>query len=107
MTQIKETKSNHFKKITAKTSSKGQEFGAAIKNKEENYPKTGGWKNAIFCVNEKCIGCGMCEKHCPEATIRMKMIGDKKKAKIDPEFCKGCGICANVCPVGAIDVKKI
>lgn len=107
MTQIKQTKSSHFNKLAKKTSKKGSEFGAVIANKPENYPCIGGWKGALFSVNEKCIGCGMCEKHCPEATIMMKMIGEKKRAVIDPDFCKGCGICASVCPVAAIDNKKI
>ncbi len=108
MTQIKQAKSDHFKKLVKKLpNKKGVEFGAVIENKTDNYPNTGDWKNSVFSVNEKCIGCGLCEKHCPEATISMKMIGDKKKAEIDPEFCKGCGICASVCPVGAISSKKV
>lgn len=107
MTQIKQTKSKHFKELTEKTSKKGREFGAVIENEQENYPRIGGWKGALFGVNEKCIGCGMCERHCPEATIMMKTIGEKKHAVINPNFCKGCGICASVCPVAAIDNKKI
>jgi pyruvate ferredoxin oxidoreductase delta subunit len=107
MTQIKQTKSKHFNRLAKKASPKGGEFGAIIENEQENYPRIGGWKDALFSVNEKCIGCGMCEKYCPEATIRMKMIGDRKYALINPEFCKGCGICASVCPALAIDNKKI
>lgn len=106
MTQIKQTKRKYFNGLAKKVSKKGSEFGAIIENKQENYPQIGGWKDILFSVSEKCIGCGMCEKHCPEATIRMKMIGNKKHALINPEFCKGCGICASVCPVAAIDSKK-
>lgn len=108
MTQIKETKSAHFKKIAEeKKPELGTEFGAVIENKEEKYPPTGGWKSAVFTVNEKCIGCGKCVRHCPEAAIIMKEIGGKKVAVIDSEFCKGCGICKGVCPVSAIESKNL
>ncbi|MBT3356052.1 4Fe-4S binding protein [bacterium] len=111
MTQIKQTKSTHFRKIAAKTKQEktqmGKELGAAIENKAEKYPSIGEWKSSIFTVKEKCIGCEMCVKHCPEAAITTKEIGDKKRAEIDQSFCKGCGICENVCPVEAIEVKKM
>lgn len=108
MTQIKQTKSTHFKKVAkGKESGLGVELGAAIENEEKKYPPIGGWKGALFSVTDKCIGCKQCVNHCPEATIRMKEIGDKKQANIDAEFCKGCGVCMSVCPVSAIEMKKL
>ena len=95
-------------KIVKKSNNKiGREFGAVIKNDPENYPQTGQWRDHIPVVNkEKCIGCGMCSRHCPEKSISMKKIGGKNKSFVDYKFCKGCGICHQVCPVGAIKMKK-
>ncbi len=69
------------------------DVGSSAKN------KTGAWR--IFkpvLSNDKCIGCGMCAKFCPENCVVIK----DKKAEIDMDYCKGCGICANECPVKAI-----
>lgn len=105
--KVKKTKSDHFRKIKqVKAKKLGGEFGAIIENKPENYPPIGDWKNSVFLVNEKCVGCTQCEKHCPEGAISMKQIGEKKVAVIDPEFCKGCGICKGVCPLGAVEVVE-
>lgn len=106
MTQEKQS----FKNISVvkKTKKKiGSEFGAVIENEPENYPQTGQWRDQIPVVNkEKCIGCSMCSRHCPERSISMKKIGGKHKSVVNYQFCKGCGICAQVCPVGAIEMKK-
>ncbi len=108
MTQIKKTKSNHFRKIKKGGDSKlGKEFGAIIENNPANYPNIGDWKNSIFTVGKKCIGCTQCVQHCPESAIMMKKIKGKMVAVIDPEFCKGCGICKNVCPVAAIEISDV
>jgi dihydroorotate dehydrogenase/Pyruvate/2-oxoacid:ferredoxin oxidoreductase delta subunit len=50
--------------------------------------------------NDKCTGCGKCEKpgHC-DAVI----IADKKSVII-AEKCLGCGICVAFCPTGAISI---
>ncbi len=60
----------------------------------------------------KCIGCGTCVAHCPEAVIELierqnvKTSKRQKLAEIDQEYCKGCGVCAQVCPLRAITMKK-
>lgn len=64
--------------------------------------KTGSWR--IFkpaVAEDKCIGCGICAKFCPEACIGLK----DRKAMIDLDYCKGCGICANECPAKAIEME--
>jgi pyruvate ferredoxin oxidoreductase delta subunit len=65
--------------------------------------KTGSWRTlkpkVLF---EKCIGCGTCERFCPEGCIKII----DKKSTIDYDYCKGCGICAIECPVKAIIMEK-
>jgi pyruvate ferredoxin oxidoreductase delta subunit len=75
------------------------------------YNKTGSWRNFRPVVDyDKCTGCMICWKFCPEGVIKIKKI--KKKGKevtipvIDYEYCKGCGICWEECPVGAIDIEE-
>lgn len=95
------------------------EKGAIIKHDKKNSPKTGDWKYMKPEVDvSKCIGCGSCMEHCPEAAIELRerlenektksaTAGkDRKIADIDLECCKGCGVCAAVCPLRAITMKK-
>lgn len=83
--------------------------------------KTGDWRFMRPEVNpDKCDGCGICVKFCPESTMELtkrcplpKEIQKNKGAEksqevvqIDYDWCKGCGVCAAVCPVRAIIMKK-
>lgn len=58
--------------------------------------------------NERCIGCGLCEKICIANCIRMDThIGDDRRKKISEYTinlgrCIFCGYCAEVCPELAI-----
>lgn len=45
-----------------------------------------------------CLGCTMCEKHCPRKAIEM----NGNLPVIDYEKCVNCGICANKCPAKSI-----
>jgi NADH:ubiquinone oxidoreductase subunit F (NADH-binding)/NAD-dependent dihydropyrimidine dehydrogenase PreA subunit/(2Fe-2S) ferredoxin len=55
----------------------------------------------LFINEEKCTGCGVCIKSCPQDAIT----GEKKKPhKIDQGICIKCGICEDVCKFDAIYV---
>lgn len=49
---------------------------------------------------DKCTGCGECEKNCPVDAITIQ----NNKSVIDGAKCIGCATCIAVCPVSAIDV---
>ena len=80
--------------------------------------KTGSWRTYRPVVDiNKCIGCFLCAKLCPEQAIAMVKV-DKIKAKINAptvgalkskinyDYCKGCGLCASECPVAVITMAK-
>lgn len=49
---------------------------------------------------QKCIGCGLCAKTCPEHNITMK----NKKAGVLLQDCLMCGHCSSVCPKEAVTI---
>jgi NADH-quinone oxidoreductase subunit F len=51
--------------------------------------------------SEKCTGCGVCKKRCPQEAISGKK---KKLHKIDLEKCIKCGICQDSCKFDAVEV---
>lgn len=66
-----------------------------------------GWKNLFknkdkgFNVNDKCIGCKMCETICPVDNIQM----DNNKP-IWLGKCTDCMACINICPKEAVNIGK-
>jgi NAD-dependent dihydropyrimidine dehydrogenase PreA subunit len=51
--------------------------------------------------SEKCTGCGVCKKRCPQEAIS----GEKKKVhEIDLKKCIKCGICYDSCKFDAVRV---
>lgn len=56
--------------------------------------------NPIVIDEEKCIGCGLCVKDCPNSCIRLK----DDKACADGPVCIECGHCYAICPRNAISI---
>ena len=52
-----------------------------------------------YIIEEKCPGCGLCVKACPEGAITSK--GKKKPVVLDESKCIKCGACYDVCRLGA------
>ena len=64
--------------------------------------KTGSWRTFKPRITDKCVGCGICVRACPEGAIELKEVNGKKRAVVNYTYCKGCMICAMECPQKAI-----
>ena len=56
--------------------------------------------NSIIIDEEKCIGCGLCEKDCPNAYLYL----ENNKAHTNNTGCIECGHCFAICPKNAIQM---
>ncbi|HUV05002.1 MAG TPA: electron transfer flavoprotein subunit alpha [Armatimonadota bacterium] len=56
---------------------------------------------AIRVIEDRCNGCGLCIKSCPQAAITV----DNKLAIIDLELCNYCGSCVSACRLRAIAIE--
>lgn len=66
--------------------------------------------------NHKCIGCGICQRNCPNGTISLttKMVttaDGKQKRKLDKYIydlgsCTFCQLCVTSCPQNALEFKN-
>jgi len=56
-----------------------------------------------FTINsEKCTGCGICKKRCPQDAIT----GEKKKPHVlDQSKCVKCGVCFDSCKFDSVEVS--
>lgn len=54
-------------------------------------------------INTKtCVGCGVCQRSCPQHTITIK----NNKAKINYKRCIRCYCCQELCPINSIKIKQ-
>lgn len=53
-----------------------------------------------YIIEEKCPGCGVCVKECPQEAITF--MGKKKPVVMDESKCIKCGVCFDVCKMDAI-----
>ena len=85
-----------------KRESINKEFKAGIGNLAykmwKDYYKN---KDKKFNVNDKCIGCKMCEQVCPVDNIIIENSKPKWSGK-----CTDCMACINICPKEAINIGK-
>lgn len=57
-------------------------------------------EHSIKIDTVKCIGCGLCQKDCPESNILVA----NKRAKIISQGCIKCGHCVAICPKEAVSM---
>jgi MinD superfamily P-loop ATPase len=55
---------------------------------------------------DKCTGCGECEKVCRFSAIKVSEKHGEKKYTVDELACEGCGVCELVCKDNAIRSRK-
>jgi NADH-quinone oxidoreductase subunit F len=53
-----------------------------------------------YIIEEKCPGCGLCVKECPQQAITF--MGKKKPVVLDESKCIKCGVCCDVCKMEAV-----
>ena len=90
------------------SSSKSLNAGAVVSEAGNSIRhRTGDWRTFRPVVDlEKCTGCGICVKFCPDSSLKLVDMKGKKKIVVDYEHCKGCLICVTECPFKAYTTER-
>jgi 2-oxoglutarate ferredoxin oxidoreductase subunit delta len=66
-------------------------------------------KTTVKINSEKCKGCMLCIKACPQKAIqpsgKVNKKGQEYVSMAYPERCTGCGLCFIMCPDCAIEIE--
>lgn len=69
--------------------------------KNAGAPMEAGWLMPM--ISDKCTGCGVCEKLCPQQAITVRKDGAGFGLVLDPARCNACGLCKKACIKQAIE----
>jgi len=58
---------------------------------------------SYFIIEDKCPGCGLCVKVCPQEAITF--VAKKKPVILDQSLCIKCGACYDICKLVAVGVR--
>ncbi|MGE5549404.1 MAG: 4Fe-4S binding protein [Bacteroidota bacterium] len=76
---------------------------ATVLYPSERLPVPDGLRGAPIVDSEACIGCRICARQCPAASIEMVDVGVKApRPAFQYDICIFCAVCAEVCPKKAI-----
>ncbi len=56
-----------------------------------------------YIIEEKCPGCGLCVKACPQGAITL--VAKKKPVVLDESKCIKCGACYDACKLEAVGIR--
>jgi len=73
---------------------------------KEALPPVENYRGRQLLDIEKCVGCSMCSRVCPNDAIVMVDFNDKKCPQIHLGKCCFCGLCAENCPTGALEMTS-
>ncbi len=57
-------------------------------------------------VNERCVGCNVCETLCPVGALRHVDEDERYRLEFDAAQCTGCGVCVAACYHQALQIRE-
>lgn len=88
-------KKNYIRPITAADRARHQEHLRERAKMPQDFMRH------LYKVTDKCIGCGICTKVCPEKCFSLQ----GQKSVWHPDGCMMCLACIQACPLGAIQLQ--